>query len=449
MTKQEMFDKFVEFMARFAEYKAVAALRDGFIMTTPFTICGSLFLLIANLPIPGYPELMASMFGPHWTDPLNAVAGGTFNILGFIAVLAITYKYVEAEGCDAIMASILALAMFVIIMPASVAVDGGALAENVMPKLWAGSNGVITAILVAFFTSVVCCWCEKNHIGIKMPAAVPGGVARAFEALTPGVILFTTAAAVYGLCHFIGNTTLPELIFAVIQTPLQGLSDTVVGGTVFSLLMTILFWAGIHGPNVVGGILTPLMIANSLDNQKILDAGMSLLGNPDAHILTIQITDTMMKPGGCGATFGLLIASYLVARSQQMKTITRLGTVPGLFNINEPIIFGLPIVFNPYMIVPFCLAQLAVMLIAYGAIAVGFMAPFSAIQVPWTTPPIIAGFLMNGWQGAVVQIAGLAAATAIYFPFVKAQDKAFYKEEQGEEVESETEDKEADPVLNH
>ena len=449
MTKQEMFDKFVEFMARFAEYKAVAALRDGFIMTTPFTICGSLFLLIANLPIPGYPELMASMFGPHWTDPLNAVAGGTFNILGFIAVLAITYKYVEAEGCDAIMASILALAMFVIIMPASVAVDGGAMAENVMPKLWAGSNGVITAILVAFFTSVVCCWCEKNHIGIKMPAAVPGGVARAFEALTPGVILFTTAAVVFGLCHFIGNTTLPELIFAVIQTPLQGLSDTVVGGTVFSLLMTILFWAGIHGPNVVGGILTPLMIANSLDNQKILDAGMSLLGNPDAHILTIQITDTMMKPGGCGATFGLLIASYLVARSQQMKTITRLGTVPGLFNINEPIIFGLPIVFNPYMIVPFCLAQLAVMLIAYGAIAVGFMAPFSAIQVPWTTPPIIAGFLMNGWQGAVVQIAGLAAATAIYFPFVKAQDKAFYKEEQGEEVESETEDKEADPVLNH
>ncbi|MBR1696012.1 MAG: PTS sugar transporter subunit IIC [Selenomonas sp.] len=448
MTKQEMFDKFVEFMARFAEYKAVAALRDGFIMTTPFTICGSLFLLIANLPIPGYPELMASMFGPHWTDPLNAVAGGTFNILGFIAVLAITYKYVEAEGCDAIMASILALAMFVIIMPASVAVDGGALAENVMPKLWAGSNGVITAIMVAFFTSVVCCWCEKNHIGIKMPAAVPGGVARAFEALTPGVILFTTAAVVFGLCHFIGNTTLPELIFAVIQTPLQGLSDTIVGGTVFSMLMTVLFWAGIHGPNVVGGILNPLMIANSLDNQKILDAGMSLLGNPDAHILTIQITDTLMKPGGCGATFGLLIASYLVARSQQMKTITRLGTVPGLFNINEPIIFGLPIVFNPYMLVPFCLAQLAVMLISYGAIVIGFMAPFSAIQVPWTTPPIIAGFLMNGWQGAVVQIAGLAAATAIYFPFVKAQDNAFYKEEQSEAKEHEDKE-EGTPVLNH
>ena len=432
MNKQEMFDKFVEFMARFAEFKAVAALRDGFIMTTPFTICGSLFLLIANLPFPGYPEFMAGLFGADWAAPLNAVAGGTFSVLGFIAVLAVTYKYVEAEKCDAIMASILALAVFIMIMPASVTLEGGNVAKDVMPKLWAGSNGVITAILVAFFTARIFCWCEKNHIGIKMPDAVPGGVARAFEALTPGVILFTSAAVVFGICRYVGNTTFPEMVFGMVQTPLQGLSDTIVGGTVFSLLMTLLFWAGVHGPNVVGGILSPLMIANSLDNQKILDAGMSLIGNPDAHILTIQVTDTLMKPGGCGATLGLIIASYMIARSQQMKTITKLGTVPGLFNINEPIIFGLPIVFNPYMLVPFCLAQFVVMLIAYISISIGFMSPFGAIQVPWTTPPIIAGLLMNGWQGAVVQIISLVAATAVYFPFVKAQDNAFYKDEQAQ-----------------
>jgi PTS system cellobiose-specific IIC component len=103
-----------------------------------------------------------------------------------------------------------------------------------------------------------------------------------------------------------------------------------------------------------------------------------------------------------------------------------------LFNINEPIIFGLPIVFNPYMLVPFCLAQFVVMLISYISISIGFMSPFGAIQVPWTTPPIIAGLLMNGWQGAVVQIISLVAATAVYFPFVKAQDNAFYKDEQAQ-----------------
>ena len=104
MNKQKMFDNFIEVMGNFAQIKAVAALRDGFIMTTPFTICGSVFLLLANLPVPGYTEFMASIFGKDWTAPLNAVAGGTFGVLAIIVVLAITYKYVENEGCDAVMA---------------------------------------------------------------------------------------------------------------------------------------------------------------------------------------------------------------------------------------------------------------------------------------------------------------------------------------------------------
>ena len=358
MNKQELFDKFIEFMGRFAEIRAVAALRDGFIMTTPFTICGSVFLLLANLPIPGYAAFMAGLFGPDWTAPLNAVSGATFSILAFISVLAITYKYVEAEGGDAIMASILALSTFLIVLPPTIVSKGGETVADVIPKAWAGSNGVITAILVSFIVAWTVCYCEKNHIGIKMPDAVPSGVAKAFEALTPGMILFTGGAVIYGLCHYIGATTFPELIFKIIQTPLQGLSDTLIGGSVIAALQSILFWAGIHGPNVVGGVVNPILIANSLDNQHIIDMGMQLAGNPDAKIITCQINDVFIKSGGCGLTFGLLIASWLSAKSTQMKSITKLATVPGLFNINEPVIFGLPIVFNPYLLVPFVLVPL-------------------------------------------------------------------------------------------
>ena len=118
-----------------------------------------------------------------------------------------------------------------------------------------------------------------------------------------------------------------------------------------------------------------------------------------------------------------------------MKSLTRMAMVPGLFNINEPIIFGLPIVFNPYLLIPFALVPLLAMVITYLSITMGFMAPFSAVQVPWTTPPIIAGFLLNGWQGAVVQIVNLVMATAIYLPFVKSQDKAFLEEEMEEAAE--------------
>ncbi len=435
MNKQELFDKFIEFMGNFAQLRAVVALRDGFIMTTPFTIGGSLFLLIANLPVPGYAEFMASIFGNDWTAPLNAVAGATFSVLALIVVMSITNRYVTAEGCDASMATLLALATFFIIMPAEIMTESHEVVGGIIPKAWAGSNGVITAIIVAFFVSYVFCYCEKNHLTIKMPDSVPSGVARAFEALIPGVILFTVGSVVFGLCHYIGATTLPELLFKVIQTPLQSLSDTIGGGIVIVGLQSVLFWAGVHGPNVVGGVVSPLLLANSLDNQAILDAGGQLLNNPAAHIITAQINDVFVKSGGCGLTLGLIIASLLVSRSKQMSSLTRMSTVPGLFNINEPIIFGLPIVFNPYLLVPFIIVPVIALLITYFAIAVGFMAPLSAVQVPWTTPPVIAGFLLSGWQGAVVQIINLAMATLIYLPFVKAQDKSLLAEEQEEPAE--------------
>ena len=188
------------------------------------------------------------------------------------------------------------------------------------------------------------CYFEKHHIGIKMPDAVPQGVARAFSALVPGMVFFTTASVLYGLCHYVGATTLPELIFKVIQTPLQGLSDSLAGGTIIVSLQSILFWAGIHGPNVVGGVVSPLLIANSLDNQHLLDMGMSLVNNPQAKIFTCQINDVFVKSGGCGLTLGLLIAGLFTAKSDQLKSLMKMAFVPGLFNINEPIIFGLPIV---------------------------------------------------------------------------------------------------------
>ena len=439
MSKQEIFDKFIEFMGEFAQIRAVAALRDGFIMTTPFTICGSVFLLLANLPIPGYPEFMAAIFGKDWTAPLNAVAGGTFSVLAIIVVLAITYKFVENEGCDAMMAAILALSTFLIILPPSLVTKGGETVGDIIPKAWAGSNGVITAIFVAFFVSYIFCYCEKNHIGIKMPDAVPQGVARAFTALVPGMVFFTAASVVYGLCHYIGATTAPELVFKVIQTPLQGLSDTLAGGSIIVALQSILFWAGIHGPNVVGGVVGPLLIANSLDNQHLLDMGMTLMNNPQAKIITCQINDVFVKSGGCGLTMGLLLAGAFTAKSNQLKSLMKMAFVPGLFNINEPIIFGLPIVFNPYLLVPFIMVPLFAMFITYFSISVGFMAPFSAVQVPWTTPPVIAGFLLNGWQGAVVQLVNLVMAALVYLPFLKAQDKALLKEENGEAESVETE----------
>ena len=418
MNRQELFNKFLEVMNRFAQIKAIVAVKDGFIMTTPFTICGSLFLLIACLPIPGWNELMVSMFGENWAAPLFAVCGGTFSILALIVVVCVTYKYVANEGLDGMTAAGLALAAFVIIIPPEVVLEGGQVAGNVIPKNWAGSNGIITALLVAFATSYIYCYCVKNHIGIKMPESVPGGVVRAFEALTPGFLVFLLASIIWGVCHFAGNTSAPELVFSMIQTPLQSL----------------LFWAGIHGPNVVNGVATPMLMANTLDNQALLDAGQTLLNNPAAKFMTMQVNDVFVKSGGCGLTMGLIIASYMVSKSEQLTSLTKMATVPGIFNINEPIIFGLPVVFNPFLLVPFILVPIVALFVTYTAMIIGFLSPMGAVQVPWTTPPIIAGLLLDGWQGAVIQIINLALAVVIYLPFVKKMDNSLVEEEKNGEA---------------
>lgn len=429
---QIFLDRLTELLSRFGNWRSAIALRDAFALTMPFTIGGSIFLLIAYLPIPGYAEFMAEIFGAHWTDSLNAVASGTFGALALVVVITITHRYVYLEGGDAIMASIIALTTFLILLPPGIHGDNGDFIGGVMPRTWIGANGILTAIVVSFFVAYVFNFCDRHNLGVKMPESVPMEIVRSFAAFTPAVICFTGAAIVYGICHHVLNTTLPELFFRMIQVPLQGLSDTLAGGVVITALQSVLFWAGIHGPNVVGGIINPILLANTWENQQLVELGQKLAGNPAAHIFTQQINEVFTKSGGCGLTMGFLIASYLTARSEQMKTVSKIALVPGIFNINEPIIFGLPIVFNPYLLVPYILAPVLAMIITYLSIAWGFMSPFSGSQVPWTTPTIISGFLLNGWQGAAVQLVNLIVSALVYLPFVRMQDNIFLEEEEAQ-----------------
>ncbi|MDE6195301.1 MAG: PTS transporter subunit EIIC, partial [Erysipelotrichaceae bacterium] len=229
---------------------------------------------------------------------------------------------------------------------------------------------------------------------------------------------------------FGGGLTFTELVFKVLQTPLQAFAGSLPGGIILTLLIGILFWCGIHGPNIVGGVMTPIWTAAALANQSVLNSGQPLVVGENAEILTIQVFDVFIKLGGCGLTLGLLIAALLSARSAQLKSITRLSIVPGIFNINEPVIFGLPIAFNAYFLVPFLIVPVVALIICYFAIVTGFLPPFNGVQVPWTTPPIISGFLLAGVQGVIVQIVILISAIVIYFPFVKKHDHMCLRQEE-------------------
>ena len=271
----------------------------------------------------------------------------------------------------------------------------------------------------------------KNDIRIKMPAGVPEGVANSFTALIPGFVIITGATLVYSFFKFVLDTTFIEAVYAFIQTPLQGLTDSLGGVIVMSLMIPFLWFFGIHGSTIVGGIIGSVLTANSLANQAILDSGMALTIENGGRIVTQQFLDQFINVTGAGMTIGLVIYMIFFAKSAQCKELGRLGGVPGLFNINEPILFGTPIVMNPFLAIPFIAMPVISGLILYFSIAVGLVPMFGGVMVPWTTPPIVSGFLVGGWKMAILQTAILALSFFVYLPFIRKIDKMNLQAEKG------------------
>ena len=422
-------NKMFEAFLKFSSSKPITALKDGFVLTMPFTLIGSIFMLIANLPFNNYTNTMAKIFGVNWNVGLNQVSACTYDILAIIIAIGIGYSYAKNEKQDGISCAMLSFVSFLIVSASSVTAKSGEVISGVIPRGWTGGSGVITAIIVGLLVGIVFCFFMKRNIRIKMPEGVPEGVSNAFSALIPGFVVILVSTVIYQICISMLNLSFTEVIFKGVQIPLQNLSDTLFGGIVIVLLMSILFWAGLHGPNIVMGIMAPLLTANALSNQAILNSGVTLTVSHGARIMTPQIIDCFVKFGGTGITIGLLIASLMGAKSKQMKEISKLSILPGMFGINEPVIYGLPIVYNPVMLIPFIAVPLISLLITYGATVIGFLTPFSGVQVPWTTPPIVSGFILAGFKGSLIQVIIIILSITIYFPFMKVQDAQCLKAE--------------------
>lgn len=426
---QEFFsNKVIPAIMKFVSLKGVVALKDGLLYTMPLTIVGSVFLLLANFPVPAVVNWLDSM---GWIDPLNQAYGATFNIIALIGVVGIAYKYVKNEGYEGLNAGVLAAVTFILTTDSFVVTESGEIVSNVINKTWTAGQGMISAIIIGLLVGWIYSWFMKNDIRIKMPAGVPEGVANSFTALIPGFVIITGATLVYSFFKFVLDTTFIEAVYGFIQTPLQGLTDSLGGVIVMALMIPFLWFFGIHGSTIVGGIIGSVLTANSLANQAILDSGMALTIENGGRIVTQQFLDQFINVTGAGMTIGLVIYMIFFAKSAQCKELGRLGGVPGLFNINEPILFGTPIVMNPFLAIPFIAMPVISGLILYFSISIGLVPMFGGVMVPWTTPPIVSGFLVGGWKMAILQTAILALSFFVYLPFIRKIDKMNLEAEKG------------------
>lgn len=428
-------------MSVIAQYKVVRAITAAGMAVVPFTIVGSMFLVFSILPQAfSFWPIVADVFSASFDKftALYMIANyATMGTLSIYFVLSLAYEltkiYAEEEklNLSPLNGALLALFAFIMTVP-QIVFEGGVMSAltslkegSVIADGWAMSNGVtrfgtsgiFTAIIMAVVTVLLYRMCVKHNWGIKMPESVPEGVSRGSTALIPGFVVAFTVLIVNGILVAFGTD-----IFQIIAIPFAfvgKLTNTWIGLVIIYLITQALWIVGIHGANIVWAFVNPIALVNMASNAA----------DGTHYIVAGEFSNMFVIAGGSGATLGLCIWCAFRARSSQLSAIGKASVVPAVFNINEPLIFGLPIIYNPALAIPFMTAPIVSMSIYYLAMKLNMINAIIA-QVPWQAPVGIGAFLGTADIKAVpLAIICAVAAFLVYWPFIRRYDNQLLKEE--------------------
>ena len=413
---------FMPLAEKIGRNKYLIAIRDGFLLSMPLLIVGSFFLLIANFPIPGWTEFWARFFGDNWASYFSKPTDATFSIMAVLAVIGIGYSFAEQMKVDRLFGAAISLVSWFLIMPYEIVFKDQVVTG--IPLGWVGSKGIFVGIICAFAAVHIYSWVDKKGWVIKMPDGVPPTVEKSFAALIPAGV----SLSVFFVINFVFAMTPFEnafnFVFVILQTPLLKLGNTLPAMVIAYIFLHFFWFFGVNGGSVVGAVFNPILQTLSAENLAALQAGEAM-----PNIICQQFQDLFATFGGAGSTLSLLIAMLLFCHSKRVKELGKLAFVPGIFGINEPIIFGLPILLNPLMLVPFMLGPTINIIISYFCMSIGLVPLCTGVAIPWTMPVIVSGFLATGWQGAVLQALLLVMGVFIYMPFIKMMDKQYLADE--------------------
>jgi len=409
-------NKIVPRLFKIGELKAVNAVRDGFAMTLPVIMVGSLFLILTNIPVLlGFGDAIAGVLGENWASNLGLAVNATFGLMGLITAATVTYCYAKEHKMDGIAPAVTNIAAFLLTIP---------LNEGQMPLSSLGSLGLFVAIILSFLTVHIFKFAKDKNLTIKLPDSVPPSVANSFSAMFPTVITISLVLALRLSIEAAGLESIQVIIRDVLATPLQQATGNYWGGLLYVLIIHLLWSVGIHGANVANSVMSPILLAQLDQNRMAFEAGLPL---PNV------ITDTFFVfvwIGGSGVLLALTLVILLKAKSAQNKQIGRLGIAPTIFSINEPVMFGLPVIFNPIILIPYVLSVVVVFSISFFALYTGLVPRTNGVLVHWTTPIFVSGFLVTGSiRGVILQLVNLVVAGLIYLPFFMKYDQKIFAAE--------------------
>ncbi|OUO47505.1 PTS cellobiose transporter subunit IIC [Olsenella sp. An285] len=449
---QSFLDKFSEVSARIGNQVHLRSLRDGFATIMPVFILAGLaalfnnvlftFLWSVNPASPGiFPNADILATAQYWGAALSQ---GALSISAILLCGMVGYSLATNKRFDnPISCVVVSLAVFFIMMPQTVTANLAATSPLVTDEVtsaavtgafitnYTGTNGMFTAIIIGLLAPTLFIKVSGvEKLRIKMPEGVPPAVEKSFNVLIP-MLLTLGAFGVLSMVLYAGfQTDVTALINTFIQTPLRALTTNPIGLVVIYSLGVFLFTLGIHQSTINGVLVEPVLTIVLTEAMELYATGGidAVIARPDLY-LNMNVINVYALMGGSGCTLALLIATFICGKWKPSKEIAKLGLLPGIFNINEPVIYGYPIVFNIPLMVPFVLNTIIGILVGYFATVIGLVSP-TCIQVPWTTPIIASGLLSTGmdWRAAVLQVVLLALYVVIYIPFMKASEAAQRKQ---------------------
>lgn len=378
----------------------LSAIRAGMVSVVPLTIIGGLFMVLSYLPVPGW-EARVEKYLPLLQIPVTA----TFGLLGVFVALAIGYDLGQRLKQEAIVSAGMSMLIFLLVQLET--------KDQTLVMSGLGSKGLFSAILVAIITVRVQKFFTDRSLVIKLPASVPSVVYESFLSLSPMlflVLMFWTIRFVLG----IDINVLLQKGFEPLVTAL----NTLPGILGYAFLVTLLWSIGINGDNTMDAIVAPIFLQYIAENVDAMNKGL-----PMPYITANGFFTTYVNVGGTGATLALALI-MLNSKDPAYRRVSRISLPTQIFQINEPIFFGFPIVLNPIFMIPYVLNALILTASTYWLMKVNIIQrPF--VNVPWTTPPIIGHYLVSGgdWKAAVWGAVSILIAMVIYYPFAKAAER--------------------------
>lgn len=389
------------------------AVTSGLASTLAIMVIGAFSSLFGSMNIGSYQQWIAPIKN-YIELPVNF----TTNLVAVYAAFTIGYSLTKSFKISGMQGGLTSLLAFMLVTPVA-AVKIGKAPATVLPFQWLGAAGLFAAIIVGLISARIYVYIVQRHWTLKMPAGVPPMISNSFAALVPTIlvaIIFTIVAVIFDNTPY---GSLHQLIYGLIQTPLTHLGNTLSATLIVVFLMQLLWVLGIHGGMVGMSIMTPIWTAMTLANLKAFRAGQ-----PRPYLIAGLSSFVMIAP-----MLGLVICLLFFAKSKQLKTVGKLGAPGALFGIHEPLIFGLPIVLNAYLAIPYIVSPLVCLIIAYISVVTGLIPIDMGMQVPFGTPVILDQLMRGSWKFVVLELILIPICALIYYPFVKAYDKSLLANE--------------------